>query len=335
MTLLASPPPAAPRFQTGDWVEVRPYHEIAATLGADGKLDGLPFMPEMLAYCGRRLRVFRRAEKACAIEGQTAIRRMRAAVHLEHARCDGAAHGDCQSECLLFWKEAWLRPADGPGRGTDGPPPSDHPELVTSLTGPDGQTVHVCQATELWGATCHLPWYDATQYKRDVRSKNFDWRAVVSGFVASFHGRIEKLRRRRYGRSGRTPTERLGLRVGDVVEVKPRSEIDATLDKSAHNRGLWWDPEMYQHCGKRFRVQRSLERVIDEGTGQMRTLREPTVVLEGVVCSGVYHRFCSRSSYVYWREIWLRRVEPVAIETERTLPMEAASHRVIETQQPC
>ena len=30
-----------------------------------GASDGLPFMPEMLEHCGRRLRVSRRAEKTC------------------------------------------------------------------------------------------------------------------------------------------------------------------------------------------------------------------------------------------------------------------------------
>ena len=31
------------------------------------------------------------------------------AVHLE-TRCDGSAHGGCQASCLLFWKDAWLKP---------------------------------------------------------------------------------------------------------------------------------------------------------------------------------------------------------------------------------
>ena len=49
----------------GDVVEVASAAEILATLDEQGKLDGLPFMPEMLQYCGRRFTVDERAEKIC------------------------------------------------------------------------------------------------------------------------------------------------------------------------------------------------------------------------------------------------------------------------------
>lgn len=44
-------------LRAGDWVAVKGPSEIAETLDADGALDGLPFMPEMIQYCGRRYRV--------------------------------------------------------------------------------------------------------------------------------------------------------------------------------------------------------------------------------------------------------------------------------------
>jgi len=97
-------------LRVGELVEVRSADEILATLDAKGEIDGLPFMPEMLQFCGRRLRIFRTAHKTCdTITGQLVARRMEHCVHLEGARCDGAAHGGCQAGCLLFWKEAWLK----------------------------------------------------------------------------------------------------------------------------------------------------------------------------------------------------------------------------------
>ena len=75
-------------------VRVRSAAEIYATLDDDGTLDGMPFMPEMLAYCGRVLPVVQRADKTCA--GQGVVRRMHNTVHLRRSRCDGAAHGGCQ-----------------------------------------------------------------------------------------------------------------------------------------------------------------------------------------------------------------------------------------------
>src|ERR1700693_3589619 len=97
---------AAIDLKPGDVVEVRNAPEIMATLDGDGKLDGLPFMPEMLAFCGRRLHVSKRADNTCAL-GQP--RRIERTVHLEQLRCDGSAHRGCEAGCLFLWKEAWLR----------------------------------------------------------------------------------------------------------------------------------------------------------------------------------------------------------------------------------
>jgi hypothetical protein len=46
------------RLWHGSLVEVRTPDEIIQTLDAEGALDHLPFMPEMLEFCGRRFRVF-------------------------------------------------------------------------------------------------------------------------------------------------------------------------------------------------------------------------------------------------------------------------------------
>ena len=81
-------------LRTGDWVQVKTPSEIGATLADDGTLDGLPFMPEMEEYCGRRFRVLRRAEKTC-IEfpgGGYKIQEFRGndVVVLEGLRCNGS-----------------------------------------------------------------------------------------------------------------------------------------------------------------------------------------------------------------------------------------------------
>src|SRR5262245_50958674 len=93
------------QLRIGNIVEVRSKEEILATLDNRGAVDGLPFMPEMLQYCGKRFRVYKRAHKACDTIGKTGSRQMKNAVHLEDLRCDGAAHGGCQAGCLIFWKE--------------------------------------------------------------------------------------------------------------------------------------------------------------------------------------------------------------------------------------
>src|SRR6266699_4379116 len=101
----------------GDWVQVRSKEEILASLDGNGRLDGLPLMPQMLKWCGQRFQVYKRAHKTCdtvngAITNDWLGRRLPNAVHLD-LRCDGAAYGGCQAACLIFWKDAWLKPVSG------------------------------------------------------------------------------------------------------------------------------------------------------------------------------------------------------------------------------
>ena len=87
-----------PRFLPGELVMVRPLEEILQMLDKNGCLDGLPFMPEMVEYCGRTFRVNCKVEKAC-VDGRRMFmgELVRNDVYfLEDLRCSGLAHGGCQ-----------------------------------------------------------------------------------------------------------------------------------------------------------------------------------------------------------------------------------------------
>jgi hypothetical protein len=78
---------------------------------------------------------------------------------------------------------------------------------------------------------------------------------------------------------------------------------------------MWFDREMLPFCGGTFRVRRRIHRFIDERAGgrMVELTKNDCVTLEGVVCSGdlsLRRWFCPRAIYPYWRECWLRRVEP-------------------------
>src|SRR6266481_5431263 len=95
------------KLRAGDRIEVKSSREITETLDAEGTLDGLPFMPEMLPFCGRRFRVARFAEKTCIeYPDMYRIREFRGnnVVLLEELRCSGADHDACGRGCTLFWK---------------------------------------------------------------------------------------------------------------------------------------------------------------------------------------------------------------------------------------
>jgi len=114
---------------------------------------------------------------------------------------------------------------------------------------------------------------------------------------------ISRPKRVAYGSS-----ENLNLRPGEWVEVRSISEIFATLDENGKLRGLRFNPEMEAFCGGRFKVYKRLDKMIVESTGELRKIRTPTVLLEGVFCDGKAHGGCDRSCFCFWREAWLKRV---------------------------
>lgn len=321
------------RLQAGDLVEVRSADEIRRTLDSRGELDALPFMPEMVAYCGTQFRVYRRADKTCDTIQSYQSRRMRDTVHLDGLRCDGSKHDGCQAACLVFWKEAWLkRVREGDGADASVLRPAGSVEqgeqacerhafeerLCAATRTSDGAGIrYSCQATELVRASDPLQWWDVRQYVREVTSRNVSIFRLLRGGAFALYSMI----RRRVTRNGlypyhggvqtRTPTERLNLQPGELVQVRSRKEIYATLDEARKNRGLTYDPEMWRFSGKVFRVLRRVDRIINDKTGRMISIPNPCVILEGAVCWGECSRnrmFCPRSIYPYWREIWLRRV---------------------------
>ena len=70
----------------GDIVEVRSKEEILKSLDANGCFEGVPFMPEMFQYCGRRMKVYKRAHKTCDFVTNTGSRRLSNSVHLQDSR---------------------------------------------------------------------------------------------------------------------------------------------------------------------------------------------------------------------------------------------------------
>lgn len=316
-------------LRAGDWVEVRSAEEILATLDDRGELDALPFMPEMLQYCGRRFRVFKAAHKTCDTIKTYHGRSMTDAVHLEGLRCDGGAHGGCQAGCLLFWKAAWLRPAtaaasNGHPRSAPvsptGPAGGDREALARATRAPagdDGEERYRCQATELLRATAPLRWWDPRQYARDLLSGNVRLRDFLRYVpLAMFnalmrrHWRLRPYPNVRGLARDKTPKEVLDLQPGELVQVRSKAEIMPTLDGDRKNRGLAFDVEMLPFCGRTFRVLRRVERIVDDRTGRMLRMRSACLILDDVTCSGCFSTnrlFCPRNIYPYWHEIWLRR----------------------------
>jgi hypothetical protein len=187
------------KLRVGDWVDVRSKEEILRSLDKMGRLEELPFMPQMFQYCGQQFKVYKRAHKTCDTVTQTGGRRLSNGVHLE-LRCDGKTYGGCQAGCLIFWKEDWLKLVDNRKSSAelqlrnktvwkDGSPDGESCTEEDVLAGTcnkeqiDEETRYVCQATQLPYFTTLLPWWDIRQYFEDYSSGNVTLKQLVNGFT--------------------------------------------------------------------------------------------------------------------------------------------------------
>ncbi len=314
------------KLKVGDWVEIRSPEEIRRTLDIHGRLDGMPFMPEMFESCGKRFQVYKRAHKACDTVFPTRSRRIAKAVHL-NTRCDGKAHGGCQAGCLIYWKEEWLKRVDRDApkdaaqyvelRSNGSHKQEDEFDLtnLTQRIDPlDQTTAYVCQATQLPYASSQLEWWDIRQYVEDYFSGNVGLGRILRGFGYSIFYHLSQAgigvgrplrwlydkvhlrwrgtqyprKRGSIAEGATTPAEVLDLQPGELVRVKSHAEILKTLNINSMNRGMFWDAEMVPFCGQTHRVARRVTKIINEKTGKMQEMKTPCIVLEAVVCMAKY-----------------------------------------------
>jgi len=300
-----------PPLYPGDLVEVKSPLEILQTLDRDGTLDGLPFMPEMVGFIGKRFQVSRRVIKTCISMPETTMRVFKAddVVTLEGLRCSGANHDGCQKACMIFWRPAWLRKVeDETQAGVD---PEAIARLRSSLKTTTGPQTYFCQASELLRVTDPLSrWGRFGKCFTEIRVGNCNVPQMAQRIAIWLFWRIRRLILGRYaqGPNQSTPVETLNLQPGELVDVKSIENIIQTLDGKAHNRGLYFTPDMRLLCGGQKRVESRLDKIIVDGSGKMRQLRN-TVYLEGSHCGCSHVAFggCPRGEFSYWREIWVRR----------------------------
>ncbi len=156
-------------------------------------------------------------------------------------RCDGQAYGGCQAACLIFWKEAWLKPAspgealslnqsgqlelsvlDGEGFCTE--------EDVRKGTRAESQeqnveTKYVCQATALPDFTTPLAWWDVRQYAEDYLSGNASSGRLFRGFIYVSYYYLTQAWRKRLGKLPQWVYDRFQALWGGVPFPRRRGTI--------------------------------------------------------------------------------------------------------------
>jgi hypothetical protein len=296
------------KIRAGDRVTVRTRAEIQASLDSSDALEGLPFLPEMLKYCGHTFTVRRHVGMLIQEGVGAGMRRIKDVVLLNGTVCDGSAHGGCQRSCFPLWKTAWLTCSVD---HVANPPEADS-ELVTAPLPPvEGRN---CQVTELMRATTPLSPWNPLRHFLALSSEGY----LFNEYARYLMGRIPRLVRIGFGSklAGKKTSpvhtrpflpDGLDLQPGDLVEVRSADEIQDTLDPSGRGRGLYFMPEMWAYCGRRLRVLWPVDRMMSEKTGEMRSLRQ-TVILDGITCDGKAHGGCQRGCYIFWKDVWLRRI---------------------------
>lgn len=101
---------------------------------------------------------------------------------------------------------------------------------------------------------------------------------------------------------------RLKLHSTEWVEVRSKEEILATLDENGRLDGMQFMPEMFQYCGRVFRVARRAHKTCDPPSISGRRV-QAAVHLDDVRCDGEAHGGCQAACLIFWKEAWLRRLE--------------------------
>lgn len=324
------------KVHAGEEVRIRPAAEIVATLDAHGARDGLPFMPEMLQFCGNSFKVVKVAHKTCDPTGESNLRRANVdgLLHLQ-TRCDGSAHGGCQARCMFFWHPDWVEPANtAPVRRSDAEVAPAAMDMLMGETHAAHSTPekirYRCQATEIARFSKPMSSLEPTQYVRDFTTGNVGFgdyvkygirgaiiatrRTVLSKPVRDFFKRLLQPGKPRDPEAAErisAETPKLNLQPGEMVRVKPAAYILSTLDENGKHLGLTFDPDMALRAGQTFRVSQRVDKLIDENTGRMLRIKKDSITLEGISCMGTHHcnrLFCPRGAVQFWREDWLERV---------------------------
>ena len=299
------------KLRSSEVVEVKSFEEICATLGEGGTTDGLPFQAEMRKYCGRTFKVFRRVKKIIIENANTGLRGIRNTVILDGVICDGAAHGSCCRACYFLWKEAWLTRADHQRQAK---PQLDkllviEGEKIAQASKPSSTP---CQSLSLITATYPLSRWSLKPYIWDITDNASQLPRRLFLLTVSLTRKILRifgvqLSNKLSSPQEKTPAADFDLQPGDMVEVKSLDEIRITLDDSGKNRGLGFTREMKRFCGRQLAVLKPVDRIIIEGTGEMRRISH-TVILEKGNCDGSAHNSCPRNCYLLWRKVWLRKL---------------------------
>ncbi len=98
------------------------------------------------------------------------------------------------------------------------------------------------------------------------------------------------------------------INAGDLVRVRSKDEIEATLNTWNEYKGCAFIDDMWDYCETTQRVFKKVRNFIDERDYRMKRVKG-LVILENVYCQGTrVLGKCDRSCFFFWREEWLEKI---------------------------
>ncbi|MGQ9848380.1 MAG: hypothetical protein ACUVQP_12895, partial [Bacteroidales bacterium] len=158
--------------------------EISKVLDENGCKDNLPFMPEMLQYCGKEFIISGKVEKTCVDNPTMYMAEFinNDVYFLDDLRCSGEFHDGCQRACKIFWKEDWLEIKENFDETSNDLTASD--ELIKNLKVKKSDKVYFCQSTELRNATRPLSMKEKIKKLFcDYRNKNYSLIYIIKVLI--------------------------------------------------------------------------------------------------------------------------------------------------------
>jgi hypothetical protein len=135
-------------------------------------------------------------------------------------------------------------------------------------------------------------------------------RRTLEGIRTHCGVRTSVLRHRSSSRPSGAPSR---FSEGEWVEVLDREDIERTLNAQSKTRGLLFLPYQWGFCGRKYRVEKVMQRMVDDD-GVFRPISR-TVLLAGTDCGGPDGTSgCGRRCPIMWRDEWLRGATPPAEE---------------------
>lgn len=98
--------------------------------------------------------------------------------------------------------------------------------------------------------------------------------------------------------------------VGDVVTIRSKEDVVETINPLNKKDGCLFMEQMWNYCGKNFRILKIVKNYFDEYRFKMFKVEPPLYILKDLICDGLVESLehgCDRSCYFLWHEDWLEK----------------------------